>query len=97
MKKTVEDIQNDFIDTSGEMSERYGLTRVAGLLKLGDLVGVGIRVRPGFLGRHRQRHEKTGQQEQAWPPHHDPVSFWNLIWCPVEAPGSRPGRPTDAG
>ena len=33
MKPTVEDIQNDFIDTSGEMAERYGLTRVAGLLK----------------------------------------------------------------
>jgi DNA-binding transcriptional regulator GbsR (MarR family) len=33
MKKTLEDIQNDFIDTSGEWAERYGLTRVAGLLK----------------------------------------------------------------
>lgn len=33
MKKTVEDIQNDFIDTIGEASERYGLTRVAGLLE----------------------------------------------------------------
>jgi DNA-binding transcriptional regulator GbsR (MarR family) len=33
MKPTVEDIQNDFIDTSGEMAERYGATRVAGLLK----------------------------------------------------------------
>ncbi|MBC8868607.1 MAG: HTH domain-containing protein [Planctomycetes bacterium] len=33
MKKTVEDVQNDFIDTSGEMAERYGLTRVGGLLK----------------------------------------------------------------
>jgi DNA-binding transcriptional regulator GbsR (MarR family) len=33
MKKTLEDVRNDFIDTSGEMSERYGLTRVAGLLK----------------------------------------------------------------
>ncbi len=33
MKKTVEDIQNDFIDASGEVAERYGLTRVAGLLK----------------------------------------------------------------
>jgi DNA-binding transcriptional regulator GbsR (MarR family) len=33
MKPTVEDIQNEFIDTSGEMAERYGATRVAGLLK----------------------------------------------------------------
>ena len=33
MNKTVEDIQNDFIDTIGEASEHYGLTRVAGLLK----------------------------------------------------------------
>ena len=33
MNKTVEDIQNDFIDVSGEISERYGLTRVAGALK----------------------------------------------------------------
>lgn len=33
MKRTVEDIQNEFIDTSGEMAERYGLTRSAGLLK----------------------------------------------------------------
>jgi DNA-binding transcriptional regulator GbsR (MarR family) len=33
MDMTVEDIRNDFIDTSGEMAERYGLTRVAGLLK----------------------------------------------------------------
>ncbi len=33
MNKTVEDIQNDFIDTIGEVAERYGLTRVAGLLK----------------------------------------------------------------
>lgn len=33
MKRTVEDIQNDFIDTIGEISEHYGLTRVAGLLK----------------------------------------------------------------
>ena len=33
MDRTVEDIRNDFIDTSGEMTERYGLTRVAGLLK----------------------------------------------------------------
>jgi DNA-binding transcriptional regulator GbsR (MarR family) len=33
MKKTIEDVRNDFIDTSGEVSERYGLTRVAGLLK----------------------------------------------------------------
>lgn len=33
MKKTIEDIQNDFIDTSGEMAERYGLTRVGGLLE----------------------------------------------------------------
>jgi len=31
--KTVEDIQNDFIDTIGEMTELSGLTRVAGLLK----------------------------------------------------------------
>jgi DNA-binding transcriptional regulator GbsR (MarR family) len=29
----VEDIRNDFIDTSGEIAERYGMTRVAGLLK----------------------------------------------------------------
>ncbi len=33
MNKTVEDIQNEFIDTIGEAAERYGLTRVAGLLK----------------------------------------------------------------
>ena len=33
MDMTVEDIRNDFIDTSGEMAERYGMTRVAGLLK----------------------------------------------------------------
>ncbi len=33
MNKTVEDIQNDFIDVSGEIAERYGLTRVAGALK----------------------------------------------------------------
>ena len=33
MKKTLEDIQNDFIDTSGEMAEWYGLTRAAGLLE----------------------------------------------------------------
>lgn len=33
MGMTMEDIRNDFIDTSGEMAERYGLTRVAGLLK----------------------------------------------------------------
>ncbi len=33
MNKTVEDIQNEFIDTFGEVAERYGLTRVAGLLK----------------------------------------------------------------
>jgi DNA-binding transcriptional regulator GbsR (MarR family) len=33
MDKTVEDIRNDLIDTIGEISERYGLTRVAGLLE----------------------------------------------------------------
>lgn len=33
MKQTVEDIRNDLIDTIGEISERYGLTRVAGLLE----------------------------------------------------------------
>jgi len=33
MNGTVEDIQNDFIDTMGEMSERYGSTRVGGLLE----------------------------------------------------------------
>jgi DNA-binding transcriptional regulator GbsR (MarR family) len=33
MKRTVEDVQNDIIDTIGEASERYGMTRVAGLLK----------------------------------------------------------------
>ena len=33
MNKTVEDIQNDFIDTIGEITEQCGLTRVAGLLK----------------------------------------------------------------
>ena len=33
MKKTVEDIQNEFIDTIGEMTEWSGLTRAAGLLK----------------------------------------------------------------
>jgi DNA-binding transcriptional regulator GbsR (MarR family) len=33
MERTVEDIRNDFIDTAGEMTERYGLTRVAGQLK----------------------------------------------------------------
>ena len=33
MKKTVEDVRNDFIDTLGEASERYGQTRVAGLLE----------------------------------------------------------------
>jgi len=33
MQKTVEDIQNDFIDASGEMAERYGTTRVGGLLE----------------------------------------------------------------
>lgn len=33
MNKNVEDIQNDFIDVSGEISERYGMTRVAGALK----------------------------------------------------------------
>ena len=33
MKKTVEDIQNEFIDAIGEMTEWSGLTRAAGLLK----------------------------------------------------------------
>jgi DNA-binding transcriptional regulator GbsR (MarR family) len=33
MKRTVEDIENEFIDTIGEAAERYGLTRIAGLLK----------------------------------------------------------------
>ena len=33
MKKTIEDVRNDFIDTIGETAERYGLTRIAGLLK----------------------------------------------------------------
>ena len=33
MKKTEEDIQNEFIDTIGEMTEWSGLTRAAGLLK----------------------------------------------------------------
>jgi DNA-binding transcriptional regulator GbsR (MarR family) len=33
MSTTAEDIRNEFIDTSGEMAERYGMTRVAGLLK----------------------------------------------------------------
>ncbi|UCD58413.1 MAG: hypothetical protein JSV16_04670 [Candidatus Hydrogenedentota bacterium] len=33
MKKTVEDVRNDFIDTLGEASERYGMTRLAGLLE----------------------------------------------------------------
>lgn len=33
MKKTLEDIRNDFIDTAGEITESYGMTRVAGLLK----------------------------------------------------------------
>ena len=33
MKKTVEDVKNEFIDTVGEGAERYGMTRVAGLLK----------------------------------------------------------------
>lgn len=33
MNMTVEDIQNDFIDAIGEISEQCGLTRVAGLLK----------------------------------------------------------------
>ena len=33
MKKTLEDIENDFIDAAGEMTESYGMTRVAGLLK----------------------------------------------------------------
>jgi len=33
MKKRMEDIQNDFIDMMGEATERYGMTRVAGLLE----------------------------------------------------------------
>lgn len=33
MKKTIEDIKNEFINTIGEATERYGLTSVAGLLK----------------------------------------------------------------
>jgi len=33
MKKTLEDIQNDFIDTTGQITESYGMTRVTGLLK----------------------------------------------------------------
>lgn len=33
MKKTVEDIQNELIDSIGETSERFGMTRVAGLLE----------------------------------------------------------------
>jgi DNA-binding transcriptional regulator GbsR (MarR family) len=33
MKKTVEDLRNEFIDTAGETAERYGMTRVAGLVK----------------------------------------------------------------
>ena len=33
MKKTVEDIRNDFIDTMGEITEKFGMTRVAGLVK----------------------------------------------------------------
>lgn len=33
MKKTMEDIQNDFIDTIGEISQYCGFTRVTGLLK----------------------------------------------------------------
>ena len=33
MKKTLEDIRNDFIDITGEITESYGMTKVAGLLK----------------------------------------------------------------
>ena len=33
MKKTLEDIRNDFIDIAGETTESYGMTKVAGLLK----------------------------------------------------------------
>jgi len=33
MRKTVEDVRNDFIDTFGEITESYGLTRIAGLLE----------------------------------------------------------------
>jgi DNA-binding transcriptional regulator GbsR (MarR family) len=33
MNKSVEDIQNEVIDTIGETHERYGLTRVGGLLE----------------------------------------------------------------
>lgn len=33
MNKTTEDVTNEFIDTIGEGAERYGMTRVAGLLK----------------------------------------------------------------
>ena len=33
MKKTVEDVRNEFIDTIGEASERFGMARIAGLLK----------------------------------------------------------------
>ena len=33
MRKTVEDVQNEFIDTMGEASDWLGVTRIAGLLK----------------------------------------------------------------
>ena len=33
MKKTAEDVRNEFIDTIGEASERFGMARIAGLLK----------------------------------------------------------------
>jgi len=33
MKRTVEDIRNEFIDTLGEAAERYGETRISGLLQ----------------------------------------------------------------
>ena len=33
MRKTVEDIRNEFIDTWGETSESYGMTRIAGLVE----------------------------------------------------------------
>jgi DNA-binding transcriptional regulator GbsR (MarR family) len=33
MQKTVEDVRNELIDTFGEAAERYGMTRIAGLVK----------------------------------------------------------------